>query len=236
MNGVTLAEIIRSTIKILIQEGIEVVAIVCDQGAANRTAQNKLGVTTEKPFFEIMERTIFCFYDFVHLIKSVRNNLLVSNIFIDDEVISWSVLNKLFYAENGVVRSMHKLTEAHIKPDNFQKMRVKLATQVFSHHVSTAIFAAASTNIFNEEEKLVALSTASFIFKLNKLFDNMNSTNRYSKNPDKCALCIDQTDVSRNLKESLEWIGKWKREKKFTSIASVVYVKALMRPYNCGMT
>jgi len=196
----------------LVDQGFDVVAIVCDQGASNRTAYKKLGVTTKNPYINTNERRIFCFYDVVHLFKSIRNNLLVSNIQINEEV-SWSILKKLFYAENQIIRSMHNLTEAHIKPDNFQKMRVKLATQVFSHHVSTAIFAAASTNLFNNQEKEIALSTANFIFKLNKLFDNMNSTNKFSKNPDKCALSIDQTNIFENLKQSVEWIKQWKRQK-----------------------
>ena len=196
----------------MVDQGFDVVAIVCDQGASNRTAYKKLGVTTKNPYINTNERRIFCFYDVVHLFKSIRNNLLVSNIQINEEV-SWSILKKLFYAENQIIRSMHNLTEAHIKPDNFQKMRVKLATQVFSHHVSTAIFAAASTNLFNNQEKEIALSTANFIFKLNKLFDNMNSTNKFSKNPDKCALSIDQTNIFENLKQSVEWIKQWKRQK-----------------------
>lgn len=83
---------------------------------------------------------------------------------------------------------MHKLTEAHIRPDSFQKMNAKLAMQVFSHHVSTAIFAASTTNLFDEKEKSTAQSTVIFFYKLNKLCENLNSQSKFSSNPDNCAL------------------------------------------------
>lgn len=51
---------------------------------------------------------------------------------------------------------------------------------------------------------------------MNKLFDNLNSKNKFSQNPDKCAISESQTDVLSNLKDGVNWIGKWKREKEGT--------------------
>ena len=42
----------------------------------------------------------------------------------------------------------------------------------------------------------------------------MNSVNKYSKNPDNCALSDNQKDILTNLKESISWIQSWKRTKK----------------------
>ena len=49
-----------------------------------------------------------------------------------------------------------KLTEAHINPNNFQKMKVKLATQLLSRTVA-------------------AITTANFILCMDSLFDIINS-------------------------------------------------------------
>lgn len=146
----------------MITNQINVYAVICDQGSPNRTAYKQLGVSISQPYVTIQNKRIFCLYDVVHLFKSFRNNLLKSNFLIGENEVSWSILVKLFNSENSVIRSMHKLTEAHIKPDSFQKMRVKLATQVFSHHVSTAIYAAAHTDLFTANEKSIALTTANF--------------------------------------------------------------------------
>lgn len=164
MPGSQLAEILETTIKLLISEEIGIVCISCDQGAPNRMAYKKLGVTEVNPFITISNQKIFCIYDIVHLFKSVRNNLLVSDIVIDGDVVSWSILKTLFLAENTLIRSMHKLKESHISPDSFQKMNAKLATQVFSHHVSSAILAATATNVFDEIKKPVAVNTGHFFF------------------------------------------------------------------------
>ena len=216
LKGTELQKVIISTLTLLIDNNIDVCAISCDQGSPNRTAYKQLNVTTENPFISILNCKIFCLFDIVHLIKSVRNNLLVTNILIGDEIISWSVLVKIFESDNGLIRAMHKLTEAHIKPDTFQKMRAKLATQVFSHHVASAMLAAAATNIFEEKHKPMVISTATFFMKINKLFDHMNSICKYAHNPDKCALS-DENDIVEFLKESVNWISSWKKENKGVS-------------------
>lgn len=45
------------------------------------------------------------------------------------------------------------------------------------------------------------------------MFDNLNSKNKFSQNPDKCAISDSHTDVLTNIKDAIYWIEKWKREK-----------------------
>lgn len=114
------------------------------------------------------------------------------------------------------LRFFYKLTSEHIRPNAFQKLSVKLATQVFSKGVSMGIFAAIANDFFTETEKSTAISTATFIGWLNKLFDNLNSVSRFASNPDKNAISKEQIDILENLKNASQQISSWKSEGKMT--------------------
>eukprot|EP00795_Rhopilema_esculentum_P016148 gene16148-7511_t len=60
------------------------------------------------------------------------------------------------------IRMVPKLTEKHIDPNGLLKMRVKLASQIFSHSVAAGIYAYASMNVLNSS----AIGTAEFIEKM----------------------------------------------------------------------
>lgn len=130
-------------------------------------------------------------------------------------MVSWEVLRKVFNYENdNLIRGMHKITKMHVFPDSFQKMSVKLAVQVFSWRVSTAIYAASTTKLFEkEEEKKIARDTAEFFGKLNTLFDHLNSTSRFSDNPDNKGISQDN-NIIESLRECVEWISKWEKSGK----------------------
>lgn len=107
----------------------------------------------ENPWINLNDTLIVCMFDVPHLFKSIRNNLLEHDIEIDGRIISWNVLRKVFSEDNHTIRAMHKLTPSHIEPDSFQKMKVKLATQIFSANVSTTLYASAQNQLFSEEER-----------------------------------------------------------------------------------
>lgn len=64
---------------------------VCDQGSNNKKAYKVLGVTVEKPYFYLKDELteIFAIFDKQHLIKSIRNNLIQSDIDKPDGLVSW---------------------------------------------------------------------------------------------------------------------------------------------------
>lgn len=64
-------------------------------------------------------------------------------------------------------------------------MRVKLAVQVFSHSMSSAIRTCAETGQLRSQ---TAIDTADFIEFMNKLFDCLNSRSLFSSNPYNSAL------------------------------------------------
>lgn len=213
VNGVDLSNIIKYCICQVTSLEFDVLAVNTDQGSNNRNAYRILGATVKQPYFFLNGKQIFLLYDAPHLIKSVRNRLLVADILTPGRV-SWKVLEKLFETDSGTIKILYKLTKEHLKPNAFQKLSVKLATQVFSNKVAMAIFAAIANNYFAEADKNTAVNTATFILSMNKVFDNLNSACQYSRNPDKNSISGSSNDILQNLQESSQQISLWRSESK----------------------
>lgn len=112
-------------------------------------------------------------YDYCHLFKSVRNALLNYDLNTPDGLVSFKIYEKIFNHDfNRPVKLCPKITKIHINPNNFQKMSVKLAVQLFSNSVAAAIQSLIPLNIF--EDKGLAMNTLKFTKKLNKLYDIFN--------------------------------------------------------------
>ncbi len=70
------------------------------------------------------------------------------------------------------IRAAPKLTDKHIWPNNFAKMKVKYATQILSHTVAASIFMYVSVGGLPSS----AMETAECISKFNSLFDCDNAS------------------------------------------------------------
>lgn len=70
------------------------------------------------------------------------------------------------------IRLCPKLTDEHMFPSSFQKMKVKYASQIFSHSLSAAL----NTYIYFKTLPPEAMHTAKFIQTINDLFDLLNSS------------------------------------------------------------
>lgn len=81
---------------------------------------------------------MYYMFDTPHLIKAMRNILMKYSIQFESEEAKWTYIEELYGLEKKQdLRMVPKLTEAHISPTGFQKMRVKFATQVFSSTVAS---------------------------------------------------------------------------------------------------
>ena len=80
-----------------------------------------------------------------------------------------------FYEKDKLlpIRAAPKLTEKHIHPTNFQKMKVKYATQIFSHTVASAI----CTYSIVDSLAPSALGTAGLLSRFDSLLYCVNSSN-----------------------------------------------------------
>lgn len=154
--------------------GIEVKAIVSDQGSNfDKYAKQVKNISKEKPYFLLNGKKIYYIFDAPHLIKCIRNNLLTNDFLYDDKKISWHYIKELFSKQQvNNLKLIPKITEAHIQPNNFQKMRVKYAAQIFSHSVYAALSVLIHQNTLPEE----ARATADFVQKMNNIFDVLNSS------------------------------------------------------------
>lgn len=95
--------------------------------------------------FEIQGQEIVPLYDYVHLQKGVRNNLLTKDLLIDKYKTNekcyacWKDIQQVYEMDKQSFlrqRQMPKLTRKHVIPELIPKMKVKYATQILSHTVA----------------------------------------------------------------------------------------------------
>lgn len=184
-------------------------AIVTDQGSNNAAAVRLMGVTKETPYIMFDTHKIYCLFDLPHLLKSVRNNLLKHDFCVNGEIISWSAIREFYELDKSSktdCRAAPKLSERHLNPQAFQKMSVKLATQVFSGSVSRGMKAADSLGLLKHP---ASLSTANFLGKMNDVTDCMNSKNLNDSNPLKKPMCIRNLKTKQCLEENVSFVQSW---------------------------
>jgi len=169
MTGDELNIIIKSCIKKILDIGLLPTALVCDQGTQNRKLFSLLGGTENCPKTEIHGQTLFLIYDIPHLFKSIRNNLLNGDIKINEKTIVFKDIVKTYDIDrrSATARAMCKITPSHLNPNPFKKMSCKLALQIFSNSVASAIKTCVHTK---ELKSQTALDTADFLLELNNTY------------------------------------------------------------------
>lgn len=172
-KGATLQKIVEDCIlKLETETGAKVKAIISDQGSNFVELAKNLNVYVDKPYFVLNENKIFYIFDASHLLKSVRNNLLKYKICFNTGKASWKDITE-FYDSDKIksLRLAPKLTNTHINPNGFEKMRVKYAVQVLSESVAVGISTYVSLGAMTAE----VAGTANFLENFDKLFDIFNS-------------------------------------------------------------
>ena len=166
---------IKSSIEVCEKAGLIVKMITSDQGSNFEKTFKQLGVTVDKPFFEVDDKKLYVYRDPPHIIKNARNFLEKSPVHVPNcyGKASWSHLQQLYHLDlENSIRHAHKLTETHLSNLKFgNRMKVKLAVNVLSHTVYAALsFMVASNKLTNE-----ALATAMYCKWWNDIFDALNS-------------------------------------------------------------
>ncbi|KAJ8911915.1 hypothetical protein NQ315_016256, partial [Exocentrus adspersus] len=203
VNGATkypdIMNIVKSIISKCNEIGLCVMATICDQGTNNEAAirelidttkQNYLrnGVTLEENIFEVENRKVVPIFDPPHLIKGMRNNFLKHNVVFKKDgqkyEAKWEHIIQAYKMDPylGSLRTMPKLTEKHVNPNNFNKMKVAYCTQVLSRTVAVSLnlMAFSGTTVYTEDGALTldkeAVQTAKFIEFMDNLFDSVNGS------------------------------------------------------------
>ncbi|XP_074035303.1 transposable element P transposase isoform X1 [Leptinotarsa decemlineata] len=147
--------------------------VISDDGGNFHKFTRVSGITPDHPYFTVDNSNIFYMVDVPHLVKSTRNNFFKYKLQFGGNETSKKYLQQFYELDiKQKFRLAPKLTNDHIYPNNFKKMKVKLATQVFSSTVAAALSSYISFNIITAQ----AIHTVDFIEKMDKLFDIFNSS------------------------------------------------------------
>lgn len=115
--------------KLLLENiGLKVVCVISGIGSNFVKLSELLHINFEKQYFEVNNKHIYYMFDVPHLIKATKNNFLRYSYVDGDKATSWHYIIDLYNSDkNKQCRVAPKLTDAHINPNNFQRMKVKYA-------------------------------------------------------------------------------------------------------------
>lgn len=174
-TGADYAGAVLEVIQALQKTGLKIRVLINDGLSKNKTALEELGASYNEPWFYVNDQMTFAFYDYVHCMKNMRNNLMLYLLRLSNgKIIDFQHIKN--FVEMDMLqphRLAPKVTKAHIEPNGFQKQRVPLATQLFSNHVAAGMSTYALMTDHLPQE---AMATANFVSDMNDLFDSLNGT------------------------------------------------------------
>lgn len=137
--------------------------------------------------YNVCGKTITHCYDGPHIVKVVRNNFEVKDFkhyikerwhisscktYGNAQLASWDDVKRLYELDRaGCHRFLPKITEEHIKPAKL-KMKVFVATQVFSQTYGTVMMQCAENN----QIPIQSFATAQMLLFFNDFFDSINGS------------------------------------------------------------
>ncbi|KAH6947068.1 hypothetical protein HPB50_016987 [Hyalomma asiaticum] len=207
-----LAQLVMKAIILLEEAGSYVDAIVSDGASTNRSMWTHFGVSGslknpmnsfEHPLDE--KRRVYVFSDAPHLIKCARNRLHAQKVLTTPKgKVFWAHYDTLYVEDEknpAYLKVCPKLTYAHVNPTNTLKMRVKLATQVYSRSVAKGLEYYSSRSVPRLYD---VKATVDFTMRMNNLFDALNrQTPKEGLKPG----CKDFAV----LESSLKWLNEWEQ-------------------------
>ncbi|GBM33880.1 hypothetical protein AVEN_231443-1 [Araneus ventricosus] len=136
-----LKKLVFEAVNLVSKCGLEPISTVCDLGSNNQKLFHELKVTPEHPFFFVGEKKMYVIFDVPHLLKCLRNNFKNYDVTFDGyKTASWKHIISLFEFDSKMThRVVKKLTSKHVHVSGLNKMNVKLAVQVLSESVGSAL-------------------------------------------------------------------------------------------------
>lgn len=199
--------------------GVKVAVMTFDGLSSNITSMETLGATFDlenmKPYIlnPIDNSKIFILFDPPHMIKLMRNCIGAEKEMFDGDgrKISWKIYEDLHRISNEEQLATHKITKKHMDwTDN--KMKVSLATQLFSNSVASSIEFLMEKGYTEFED---SAGTIEFTRRMNNLFDILNSKEN-ADNEFKIPLCnANKENTFEYLKECVEYLRKLKFSSEF---------------------
>nr|XP_037280523.1 uncharacterized protein LOC119173843 [Rhipicephalus microplus] len=148
VKGELLAKILVEAVLLAEDAGLFVDFVTCDGATWNRKMWKVLGIEATSENIQCRmrhpkdsSRYVHFLSDFPHLIKCLRNNLLLHDFNTPDGLVSLDAVKDVYAMDGSIVtlRVMHGIREAHLNPNNFEKMRVPYAYQLFGPQVTRGL-------------------------------------------------------------------------------------------------
>ena len=124
-------------------------AIIVDGNRVNQKFFKKFAKIQGKPWLARLEninKSVYLFYDYVHVLKCVRNNWITET---NGELMfewngekliaKWNVLRHLYFMESSSLIKLSKLTEKSVFPKPIERQNVNLCLNVFSYETIAAL-------------------------------------------------------------------------------------------------
>lgn len=194
-----LCGLVKVGLSLVHDAGVTVASLTCDGTSCNIAMANKLGCSITprnlKTSFPHPStgRPVYFFLDPSHMLKLVRNTIGDFGILkVGEEQVEWKYIKLLHNVQKEQALHLgNKLTQEHVRYWK-QKMKVKLAAQVFSDSVADSL----SYMLKNKVEGFKnCQATIDFLRIFNDLFDVLNSRSIWCKGKKKAlyASNIDRT-------------------------------------------
>lgn len=219
ITGPELIDLTKQVINFIQECGLEILCVVTDNHATNRTMFKMLSDNFEIPNPKDTNKKIFLLYDFVHIFKNIWKNWLnLKNLDQTFVFYDWDNLKTLRYAkfqdirniyhseENSLAKQAFKLTYNSLYPSIFERQKVILADNIF--HSSTR------AALINKS----IVDTTEFIEIIRKWWDIVNNRcfikgickrNEYSTPFKREDFHLDLDEKLKFLKKFISWLDKW---------------------------
>lgn len=199
-----LANILIKVTTEIIKCGYTIVATTCDATPEHIETYEKLCVP-ETAYMEIENQKIFLLYDHQFLFKLLRNELLHYDIHIEDEIVQWQIMKRLFQNKWESL----ELTHEHLYPNN--KNSIKLAVEIFADEIGAGIFKEVEIEYMNRstDENHDAHATALFFLRMNRLLKFLSTGILCSSTNQKEKFVLNTGVIINFMSKARSWIGTW---------------------------
>ena len=135
---------INETREAIIVANGEVKVLICDDNRVNQRYFKMFVTVPNKPW--LTEGGLFLLFDFLHLIKRLRNNWLMEKtkeiLFYENgvaKIAKWSHLVTLYRLESSCIIKLSKLNEVVISPKPIERQKVSTCLRVYCEETFTAL-------------------------------------------------------------------------------------------------
>ncbi|KAH7953313.1 hypothetical protein HPB49_007028 [Dermacentor silvarum] len=152
VKGELLAKLLVEAVLLAEDAGLLVDFVTCEGATWNRKMWKVLGIGATSASIKCRMRHpkdgshyLHFLSDFPQLVKCLRNNLLSHNFDTPDGLVSLDIVKNVYDMDGSAVtlRLMHGIREAHLNPNNFEKMRItmihSIITIMSSRHPRSAL-------------------------------------------------------------------------------------------------